>query len=151
MTTSTQIYYKEYIKRQPAQKFDPPLRQSTNIAFFRLNSNITNKIIHPQNKYLASQSYTTSTFFQGNDPSPNTKFTNFSSMRDDGIQKKERKLKTGCGCIIEGCEDEKDVCDAESGMCICKCNIKGQLCDQCVEGFFEFPNCHGKYLWFTFL
>ena len=72
-------------------------------------------------------------------------------MRDDGIQKKERKLKKGCGCIKEGCENEEDVCDAESGMCICKCNIKGKLCDQCVEGFFEFPNCHGKYLWFTFL
>ena len=35
-------------------------------------------------------------------------------------------------------------CDASSKQCPCKCNINGLNCDQCVEGYYEFPNCHGK-------
>ena len=42
---------------------------------------------------------------------------------------------------------ENNDCNVLTGHCECKTNfIGGVNCDECVEGYFGFPNCQGKYL-----
>ena len=45
-----------------------------------------------------------------------------------------------CGCNMDGSEDK--LCD-DAGQCNCKCNVQGEKCDSCVDGFFGFPACQG--------
>lgn len=40
---------------------------------------------------------------------------------------------------MEGSESQQ--CDTVSGMCSCIKGYQGFSCDQCVEGFYNFPNC----------
>ena len=71
-------------------------------------------------------------------PSVNN-LTNLLSMREDVEWQTE-----GCECNLKGCEDEKDWCNPDSGQCDCKCNVQGLKCDECVDGYYEFPTCHGE-------
>ena len=45
-----------------------------------------------------------------------------------------------CGCNMDGSEDK--LCD-DAGQCNCKCNVQGEKCDSCMDGFFGFPACQG--------
>ena len=47
---------------------------------------------------------------------------------------------SACACNEHGSVD--DFCN-ENGVCSCKENYGGEKCDQCVEGFFGFPECQG--------
>ena len=49
-----------------------------------------------------------------------------------------------CMCDEHGSVD--DECDATTGKCTCKENFANDKCSECIEGFFGFPNCQGKYL-----
>jgi hypothetical protein len=33
------------------------------------------------------------------------------------------------------------VCNKETGACLCKSNFTGQTCEQCASGFFNHPTC----------
>ena len=35
-------------------------------------------------------------------------------------------------------------CD-ETGKCICKDNIMGDNCDECISDYFGFPECKGNF------
>jgi hypothetical protein len=34
-----------------------------------------------------------------------------------------------------------EVCNKETGGCLCKANFTGQTCEQCAPGFFNHPTC----------
>ena len=55
----------------------------------------------------------------------------------------------GCNCNSKGSNGTK--CDNETGHCSCLLNISGNKCDQCVKGFYGFPNCQGRFLSTIFL
>ena len=44
---------------------------------------------------------------------------------------------------MEGSEDE--TCD-DQGRCNCRCNVKGDKCDECNTEYWGFPACYGKFL-----
>ena len=46
-----------------------------------------------------------------------------------------------CDCNMAGSEDNN--C-ANDGQCTCKCNIKGEKCDECNLEYYGFPDCHRK-------
>lgn len=43
-----------------------------------------------------------------------------------------------CDCNMTG-SHAGTICDAETGQCICKSNVGGRQCNQCVEGSFSLP------------
>ena len=45
-------------------------------------------------------------------------------------------------CNADGRVGE-DICNAETGVCDCKDNVVGDKCDECAEGYFNFPECTG--------
>ena len=62
-------------------------------------------------------------------------------------------------CNADGRVGE-DICNAETGVCDCKDNVVGDKCEECAEGYFNFPECTGDlfllqselfhYLWVLF-
>ena len=51
-------------------------------------------------------------------------------------------LLKGCSCHSDGSDGACDV----TGKCTCKNeNIAGDKCDTCVENYYGFPTCDGKY------
>jgi hypothetical protein len=34
-----------------------------------------------------------------------------------------------------------EVCNKDTGTCLCKANFTGQTCEQCAPGFFNHPTC----------
>ena len=34
-----------------------------------------------------------------------------------------------------------EVCNKDTGLCLCKANFTGQTCEQCAPGFFNHPTC----------
>lgn len=53
------------------------------------------------------------------------------------------KLCLACDCESPG--SSSDVCDAETGQCVCDHNFGGRTCERCEHGFFNFPTCSCKY------
>ena len=53
---------------------------------------------------------------------------------------KPKPLFSACGCNEHG---SSDIVCSEEGKCTCKDNYAGDKCDECIEGFFGFPNCQG--------
>ena len=49
---------------------------------------------------------------------------------------------TECDCNMEGSVDNH--CDQMSGVCECKDNIGGASCNECKDGYYDFPNCKRK-------
>ena len=49
----------------------------------------------------------------------------------------------GCSCHEEG--SESTTCSS-TGQCVCKNNVAGNLCDQCADLMYGFPNCQGLFL-----
>ena len=47
-----------------------------------------------------------------------------------------------CDCNPDGSVDQN--CEDANGKCTCKEHIVGDKCDQCVAGFFGFPQCQGS-------
>ena len=47
-----------------------------------------------------------------------------------------------CNCDAEG--TARDICDPNTGECICMKNFAGPRCDVCNEGYHRFPSCVGK-------
>lgn len=52
-------------------------------------------------------------------------------------------LSSACECNPEGSSSEK--CDAESGQCSCKNNYGGRTCDECQDGYSNYPECRCMY------
>lgn len=44
-----------------------------------------------------------------------------------------------CDCDPSGTEG--DVCDKNTGQCLCRDGFAGRRCDQCDERFYGYPNC----------
>ena len=38
-----------------------------------------------------------------------------------------------------------NTCHKTSGVCECKENIEGKLCDKCKPLHYGYPQCHGKF------
>ena len=54
---------------------------------------------------------------------------------------KHQPIFLACGCDEQG----SDGCDT-LGVCLCKNNIQGDKCDECVDTHPEyFPDCSSKY------
>lgn len=47
--------------------------------------------------------------------------------------------RTDCSCDARGTEAE--VCDKETGQCLCKTGYGGPRCDQCIPGYNGYPDC----------
>ena len=50
-----------------------------------------------------------------------------------------------CDCSPDG-TNEGETCDSNTGQCSCKEGFGGQNCDECVIGYFGYPNCLGMWL-----
>lgn len=46
-----------------------------------------------------------------------------------------------CECNYLGISNGNTQCDAFNGSCECRDNIEGRACDECKNGFFDFPRC----------
>ncbi|KAL5291286.1 epi-1 family protein [Megaselia abdita] len=46
-----------------------------------------------------------------------------------------------CNCNRMGVENGAMQCDLNNGNCDCRQNIEGRACDQCSNGYYDFPNC----------
>ena len=46
-----------------------------------------------------------------------------------------------CNCDAEG--TARDICDPNTGVCICMKNFAGSRCDDCNDGYHRFPVCRG--------
>ncbi|XP_032815544.2 laminin subunit alpha-5 [Petromyzon marinus] len=47
-----------------------------------------------------------------------------------------------CACAGEGTLNPQPAsCDSRTGQCRCKANVSGRQCDQCLPGFFQYPDC----------
>ena len=46
-----------------------------------------------------------------------------------------------CNCDAEG--TARDICDPNTGVCICMGNFAGPRCDVCNDGYYRFPVCRG--------
>ena len=46
-----------------------------------------------------------------------------------------------CSCDPRG--SNSTACDKE-GMCKCRSNVNGPKCDECSDGFYNFPECKGN-------
>lgn len=44
-----------------------------------------------------------------------------------------------CDCDVQGTTEE--VCDKENGRCICREGFGGSRCDECLPGFYDYPQC----------
>ena len=54
-------------------------------------------------------------------------------------------------CTFEACECDPtgstlEMCDGDTGICLCKTGYGGSMCDRCDVGFYGYPYCVGKYL-----
>ena len=49
-----------------------------------------------------------------------------------------------CNCDSEGVA--RDICDPNTGSCICMVNFAGPRCDVCNAGYYRFPTCDGRFL-----
>ena len=52
-------------------------------------------------------------------------------------------ILTACQCNAFGTRD--GLCQANGDQCPCKDNYVGAKCDQCKRGYYNFPQCVGKY------
>lgn len=69
--------------------------------------------------------------------------------RQTVISKQHFRTKTGykwrnhlfsdCNCDNRGTESE--VCEKDNGKCLCKEGYGGARCDQCLAGYYGYPNC----------
>ena len=50
-----------------------------------------------------------------------------------------RSFFIDCDCDHEGTESE--ICNKESGQCICREGFGGPRCDRCLPGFYNYPSC----------
>lgn len=48
-----------------------------------------------------------------------------------------------CDCDAEG--TARDICNPNTGACICMENYAGPRCDVCNEGYYNFPRCSGNF------
>ena len=44
-----------------------------------------------------------------------------------------------CNCDTQGTIEA--ICSNQTGTCMCKEGFGGDRCDQCLPGFYDFPNC----------
>ncbi|KAG8442191.1 hypothetical protein GDO86_011115 [Hymenochirus boettgeri] len=57
--------------------------------------------------------------------------------RPYGVLKDPPHSCISCGCSLE----RSHGCEEGSGRCFCKSNFSGEKCDQCAEGFYNYPRC----------
>ena len=51
-----------------------------------------------------------------------------------------------CDCKPEGVQSDPEpdlTCDANTGICHCKCDVQGDKCDECTDHHYGFPECVG--------
>ena len=48
-----------------------------------------------------------------------------------------------CNCDVQGSIDVS--CD-DNGKCNCKVNFAGDKCNECADGYFDYPTCQGNPL-----
>ena len=48
-------------------------------------------------------------------------------------------LPSGCECHRQG--SLSIMCDQGNGQCSCRSSFRGRMCEQCAEGFYNFPAC----------
>lgn len=46
-----------------------------------------------------------------------------------------------CDCDSSGISISAGLCNSDSGQCACLPSRTGRRCDQCMSGFFGYPNC----------
>lgn len=61
-----------------------------------------------------------------------------TSNRHDLINDNSRFF-IDCNCDLKGTVGE--VCDKNSGKCLCKEGYGGPRCEQCVPGYYNYPDC----------
>lgn len=44
-----------------------------------------------------------------------------------------------CNCDARG--TKQGICDKNDGVCLCKEGYGGSRCDQCINGYYGYPNC----------
>lgn len=44
-----------------------------------------------------------------------------------------------CNCDARG--TKQGICDKSDGVCLCKEGYGGSRCDQCINGYYGYPNC----------
>ena len=52
-------------------------------------------------------------------------------------------LMLACDCDPTG--STLEMCEGDTGICLCKPGYGGGMCDRCDVGFFGYPYCIGKY------
>ena len=50
-----------------------------------------------------------------------------------------------CGCNEQGVEKNDLTCGDKDGKCHCKCDVRGDKCNECEIGHHGFPKCTGKF------
>ena len=52
-----------------------------------------------------------------------------------------------CDCNANGALGDL-LCNTGDGQCNCKDNFGGRQCDECKDGFYQYPYCYSKYFEF---
>ena len=56
------------------------------------------------------------------------------------------QFSVDCPCLTISGIGYSNVCNLKGGQCPCKDEFAGGTCEECNDGYYDFPNCKGLYL-----